>query len=119
MLKTDYRLKKRKDFAYIYRRGRSFAARNVAINYLKVKSDELLIGFSASKKVGNAVIRNNVKRLMRECVRHNLDNIPNGYRLIFNARVKSANASYTEISKDINYLIGKLNNVDVDNKKIS
>lgn len=113
MLKSNYRLKKRKDFAFIYRRGRSFAAKRVAINYLKVKNkDELLIGFSASKKVGNAVIRNTVKRLMRESVRHNLLNIPLGYRLIFNARVASANEHYTDIAKDINYLIGKLNDVD-------
>ena len=117
MLKTDYRLRKRRDFAKIYRRGKSFAAKRVAINYLKVNADELLIGFSASKKVGNAVIRNNVKRLMRECVRHSLNNIPRGYRLIFNARVVSAHASYTEISKDINYLIGKLNDVDANYKE--
>lgn len=113
MLEAKYRLKKRKDFAFIYRRRKSFVAKRVAINYLKVRNnDELLIGFSASKKVGNAIVRNNVKRLMRESVRHNLLNIPRGYRLIFNARVASANVHYVDIAKDINYLIGKLNNVD-------
>ena len=116
MLKPNYRLRKRKDFARIYRRGKSFAARSVAMNYLMVRSDELLIGFSASKKVGNAVTRNHVKRLMRESVRANLNNVPRGYRLIFNARVRSQNASYAEISKDINYLISKLNHVGKHNK---
>ncbi len=116
MLKDEYRLKKRKDFAFIYRRGKSFATATIAISYLKVNKDELLIGFSASKKVGNAVTRNHVKRLMRECVRSNLSNIPRGYRLIFNARVKSSHATYAEISKDINYLIGKLTNVDANYK---
>ena len=115
MLNADNRLRKRKDFAFIYRRGKSMAAKNVAMNYLKVKNDELLIGFSASKKVGNAVTRNKVKRLMRECVRHSIENIPSGHRMVFNARVRSADASYDEISKDINYLIGKLNNVDTGN----
>ena len=113
MLKAEYRLTKRKDFAYIYRRGKSYAARNIAINYVKVKTDELLIGFSTSKKVGNAVVRNHVKRVMRECVRHSIHNIPRGHRVIFNARVKSATASYAEISNDINYLISKLSQVDV------
>ncbi len=116
MLKAEYRLKKRKDFAYIYRRGKSFAARNIAMNYIKVKTDELLVGFSASKKVGNAVSRNHVKRIMRECVRNSLSDIPKGYRLIFNARVKSSTASFAEISNDINYLIGKLNHVDTTHK---
>ena len=116
MLKAEYRLKKRKDFAYIYRRGKSFAASNIAMNYIKVKSDELLIGFSASKKVGNAVSRNHVKRIMRECVRKNISVIPIGYRIIFNARAKSSSASFAEISNDIYYLIGKLNHADTTNK---
>ena len=116
MLKAEYRLKKRKDFAYIYRRGKSFAASHIAMNYIKVKTDELLIGFSISKKVGNAVTRNHVKRIMRECVRQSQERIPKGYRLIFNARVKSSSASYKTIYNDINYLIGKLNHVDTNNK---
>ena len=115
MLNADNRLKKRKDFAFIYRRGKSCAAKNVAMNYIKVKGDGLLIGFSASKKVGNAVTRNKVKRLMRECVRHSIENIPLGHKIVFTARVRSAGASYDDISRDINYLIGKLNNVDTGN----
>lgn len=109
MLKQENRLKKRKDFAYIYRRGRSFASRRVAINYAKSRNmDELLVGFSVSKKIGNAVVRNRVKRKMREIVRQNLHSIPCGYRIIFNGRIAIAKSSYSEISDDILYLIRKL-----------
>ena len=116
MLKAEYRLKKRKDFAYIYRRGKSVPAPRVAINYIKIKNDELLIGFSASKKVGNAVSRNHIKRVMRECVRNKLNEIPRGYKIIFNARVKSSTATFSEISEDISYLISKLKHVDANSK---
>ncbi len=109
MLKEEYRLKKRKDFAFIYRRGKSFVAKRVAINYVKSRNkNELLIGFSVSKKIGNAVKRNHVKRMMREIVRLNFDTIPKGYRLTFNARVAISTASYEEIQKDLFYLISRL-----------
>ena len=109
MLKPIYRLKKRRDFSYIYRRGRSRATRNIALSYIKTRNvDELLIGFSASKKVGNAVIRNRVKRLMRESARLRMDKFPKGYRIIFNARAAAASASYERISKDMDYLISKI-----------
>lgn len=111
MLEAKYRLKKRKDFGFIYRRGKSYAARRVAINFVKSRNkSELLIGFSASKKVGNAVTRNRVKRLMRESVRLHIDTINPGYRIIFNARVASANSDFESLKKDIIYLLNKLNN---------
>ncbi len=118
MLKEEYRLKKRKDFAFIYRRGKFFVAKRVAINYVKSRNkDELLIGFSVSKKIGNASKRNHVKRMMREIVRLNLDTIPKGYRITFNARAAISTASYEEIQKDLFYLISRLNKTKETSKK--
>lgn len=110
MLKDCYRLRKRRDFSFIYNRGKSRVSKNVAMSYSRVRNkDELLIGFSASKKVGNAVIRNRVKRLMREYARLNIDNFPKGYRIIFNARVVSKDADYRDINRDMRYLIKHIN----------
>lgn len=106
MLKSIYRLKKRKDFNYIYRRGRSAAAKHVAMSYIRSRNpDELLIGFTASKKVGNAVVRNQTKRWMREGFRSIMDQVPHGYRIIFTARVAAGHANYEKIARDIAYLI--------------
>ena len=66
-MKKSFRLKKRSAFAYVYRKGEKTSAHDLLL--LSAKSKEgLKIGLSVSKKVGNAVTRNRVKRLLREAI---------------------------------------------------
>ena len=69
-MERQYRLKKNRAFQYVYRRGHSAACRDLVM--LCAKGRELKVGFSVSKKVGNAVTRNKVKRRLRECFRPHL-----------------------------------------------
>lgn len=67
-MQRQYRLKRRASFAYVYRKGERSFAKDLLL--LSARSREgLKIGLSVSKKVGNAVIRNRVKRLLREAVK--------------------------------------------------
>ena len=76
-MQKQFRLKKRAAFAYVYRKGEKASARDLLL--LSAKSKEgLKIGLSVSKKVGNAVTRNRVKRLLREAVRPLMDRIDDG-----------------------------------------
>jgi ribonuclease P protein component len=59
------------------------------------------VGFSVSKKVGKAVVRNRVKRRLREAVRHELPSIRPGTDLVFIARSAAAEASYWEIAEAV------------------
>ena len=87
MLGEKFRLKKNRDFKFVYRRGKNAAQTRVAATYVKSRvKDELLIGFSVSRKVAKAHERNRIKRLMRENVRLLIDDIKPGYRIIFTAR---------------------------------
>ena len=52
-MERRYRLKKNRAFQYVYRRGHSVACRNLVM--LLAPGRELKVGFSVSKKVGNAV----------------------------------------------------------------
>lgn len=98
MLPSQLRLKRRSDFGRVYSKGKSFATDLVVVYVLPVNQPGAKIGFSVSKKVGGAVVRNRVKRLLAEAVREYLGQIKPNNRLILVARVKAAGASLPDIS---------------------
>lgn len=107
MLPKQYRLRHSRDFARVRRYGRSWGSPLLALYVLPTRSPELHVGFSVSKKVGKAVIRNRVKRRMREAVRHELPQLRSGQDLVFIARPASAEAGYDRIAETVGYLLRK------------
>lgn len=106
-------LKKDSDFRKVYKHGKSFANKYLVMYILDNKSDFNRVGFSVSKKVGKANIRNKVKRRIRESFRLNCDqSIKSGYDLVFIARISSKDAEYSDIEKSVKSLVkkAKLNN---------
>lgn len=66
------------------------------------------MGFTATKKIGNAVIRNRTKRRLRALFLENIDNIKDG-RYIFLAKKEIVNIDYMDLKRDFKYLLKKLN----------
>ena len=66
------------------------------------------VGFSVSKKVGNAVTRNKVKRRLRECFRPYLGDVKSGLYIIV-ARPSAAQATFQSLQRDVRYLLKKHN----------
>lgn len=99
MLKKRLRLKKNKEFTYIYRKGSKLKGRYFIIYALR-GSKEMKIGFSLSKKVGNAVVRNLYKRRLHEIFK---DLIPqmklNHYVIVVSPYIRDA--GYQELKDDI------------------
>ncbi len=62
------------------------------------------IGFSVSKRVGDAVTRNLVKRRLREAARHRLALLTGGWDLVVTARPSSAAAEYSELGAELDDL---------------
>lgn len=101
-------LKKDSDFRKVYKHGKSFANRYLVMYILKNKSENSRIGISVSKKVGKAIMRNKVRRRIKESYRLNIDeNVKNGYDIVFIARVAIKDATYDEIEKSMKHLIRK------------
>ena len=105
-MERRYRLKKNRAFQYVYRKGHSVACRNLVM--LFAPGRELKVGFSVSKKTGNAVTRNRIKRRLRECFRPHLGDVKTGLYVIV-ARPSAAEAAFGELKRDISYLLKKQN----------
>ncbi|HEY8390570.1 MAG TPA: ribonuclease P protein component [Clostridia bacterium] len=111
MLNKRYRLKKDFQFRYIYRNGQSVKTSAVSLIFVKSKHPGIKIGISVSNKIGKAFFRNRIKRLIRECVRANLDNMIKGYNYIFvaNNNFDFSHSDYSMISNYITEAIKKAN----------
>lgn len=103
-MERRYRLQKNRTFQYVYHRGKSVACHDLVMLVAKGRSTQ--VGFSVSKKVGNAVTRNLVKRRLRECFRPYLGDVKTGLYVIV-ARPPAAEATFQSLRRDVRYLLRK------------
>ena len=94
-------------FKRVYSKGKSIAGAYLVLYYQKNNAARNVLGITVSKKIGKAVTRNRVRRLIRESYRLKEDNISVGYDLIFVARTKSVGTSLAAIQKDMQFLLKK------------
>lgn len=104
-LQRQNRLGPNRQFSYVYRRGKKASCRELSLLY--VRNRDKRIGFSVSKKVGVAVVRNRTKRRLRECVRPLLAQMKSGL-YVFVARPSAAECSYQELESRVKHLLRKL-----------
>jgi ribonuclease P protein component len=110
MLPIEYRLKKRKQFNYIYKTGTRVGGSYIDVIYCGGGKAKLpKIGFSASKKVGNSVIRHRAVRLMREAVRPFLNKIKQNNNYIFIAKEGITRQHLLFITLDVETILKKVN----------
>ncbi|MCL2170821.1 MAG: ribonuclease P protein component [Defluviitaleaceae bacterium] len=100
-------LRKNRDFSQVYGRGRSFANRQLVLYALPNGLEKSRIGISVSKKIGNAVVRNRAKRLVKEACRHIAPKIPKSHDLVFIARAGIVGMKMYEVADSISHLISK------------
>lgn len=69
MLSKTNRLRKNKEFSYVYKKGKMLNDKYFSVHYVYTNLPYPKIGISVSKKVGNSVVRHRVKRLLNEAIR--------------------------------------------------
>ena len=102
LLKKQFRLRKNKEFQAVYEQKNSVAASAVVL-YIRdnEQGSPARVGFSVSKRVGNAVVRNRCRRLLREAVRLHLDELAPGKDYVFIGRQSLAKEDFTRVEKDV------------------
>lgn len=101
-------IKQNYEFRRVYQSGKSAATGLIAVYYRKNRRGESRLGITVSTKVGKAVVRNKVRRRLREIYRHREGNIRAGQDIVIVARVKSRYAAYAELERDVCRSLDKL-----------
>ncbi|MFC4077229.1 ribonuclease P protein component [Salinithrix halophila] len=107
-MQRQYRLKRRNDFRRTFRIGTSTANRQfVVYRGRRAETGPVRIGISVSRKVGNAVVRNRIKRLVKEVTRQWVDRLPPNTDLILIARKPAAEMDYHQVKASLRHLLRK------------
>ncbi len=107
MLASANRLKKRKEFAYLYNKGNAKHGKFLSLIYLPTKRRAIKIGFAVSKKIGKANVRNVVKRRLRAIVRECVGQLCDNFNVVFIAKAGIDKVSFDTLRQEIKLLINK------------
>jgi len=107
-LKKSYRIKKNEEFQFVFKRGKSFANRQLVMYYIEKQNQaHFRIGLSVGKKIGNAVTRNHIKRCLRQSFHELKDRIHAPVDIVIIARNPTKNMNCTEIQKSLVHLLSR------------
>ena len=98
-------LTKPRQYALVYNKGSSWVSDLVVMKALPNGLSFSRYGFSVSRRVGKAVVRNRVKRLLREILR--LAPLQPGWDIIFIVRPLVASANYASLEKSVKGLLSR------------
>lgn len=104
-MKRALSLKSEASFLYVRRHGTKYYGKFVTIFVLNAATTK--VGVSVSKKIGKAVVRNKVKRRIKEIFVALLPTARNGKHYLVSAKVGIENAAFAELSEDIKSLLIK------------
>ena len=107
MIKKENRLKKRKQFNYLYKNGKHVSSANLSLVYLPLKTKDFKIGYSVSKKIGKAVVRNKTKRRLKECILKFSNFIKNEFYIIVIPKQSITNIKFDEMYNEVYSLFKK------------
>ncbi len=100
-LPSRLRLKESRDFARIKAEGRSQSGRFFVLAILRDASvPDFQFGLITGKKLGNAVVRNRLRRQMREIIRAHRAEIAPGWKIVTIARWRAPQADFSEMDQD-------------------
>ncbi|RMF46781.1 MAG: ribonuclease P protein component [Deltaproteobacteria bacterium] len=99
------RLRKRPEFIRCKQMGRKIHTSHFLVYALENDGDESRLGVTVSRRVGNAVVRNRVKRLVREFFRSHKTRLPAGFDLSVIARHRAGELDQKAVCRELGVLL--------------
>ena len=99
-------IQKNYEFKSVYKSGRSLANKLLIMYVAENGGQRTRIGISASKKVGNSVVRHRVTRLLREVCRLNEDRLGQGLDIVIVVRAAAKDSDFKKIESAFMHLCG-------------
>lgn len=114
MLDRQHRLTRSQDFTVAMRGGARAGTTTVVVHLgpaggeqVRTVAPPAKVGFVVGRAVGNAVIRNQVKRRLRHLVRDRLDSVPGGSLLVVRALPAAGTASSETLAEDLDAALAR------------
>ncbi|MDH5781370.1 MAG: ribonuclease P protein component [Dehalococcoidia bacterium] len=102
-MKESRSLTNRAQYTLVYRQGKVWANSLLVMKAMPNGLSLSRYGFSVTKKVGKAVQRNRLKRLLREIMR--LQSLRSGWDIVFIARSVAVNTDYHQLERAVTKLL--------------
>lgn len=102
------RLTDSSEFEKVYRQGTAYRGKLFSVHAFPNELEALRLGLSVSKKVGNAVVRNTLRRRLREIFAEVAPRSDNALDLVVSARPAARDASFADLREEFSRALGKL-----------
>ncbi len=107
-MKRHFSLKQNSDFQRLYRKGKYAATSTLVLYWRPNRLGYSRLGITASTKLGHAVVRNKIRRRIREIYRHHEAELREGIDLVVVARAQAPQVDYWKLDRDFQKLSKKL-----------
>lgn len=102
----DVRLRKRREFLGVYGQGHRFAGSLLVLFVVPTSRGYARLGVTATRKIGGAVVRNRVRRKVRELFRACRTRLPS-WDLVVNVRGRAVGTPYKALQREFHRLIDR------------
>lgn len=100
-------MRKREEFAAVYQAGKRASDRYLVLYARRNGASESRAGFAVGRRIGKAVVRNRVRRRLKEALRLRSAELPAGWDWVLVARGEARGASFRELEASVVGLIGR------------
>ena len=107
-MKAAVTVKENYEFRRIYRKGKSAVSPALVMYCQRNRQGKSRLGITVSTKLGGAVVRNRVRRQLREIYRLNKADMLPGYDVILVARVKAVRTPYRKLDSIYRHMAAEL-----------